>query len=261
MNKKYYKRLGQNFLQDEFVIKKIISFINPKFNDCLIEIGPGFGALTYPISFYVKKLNAIEIDKKLFIFLKKKFLHKKVFLFNKDVMKFDFFNLIKNKNKKIRIFGNLPYSISTQLIFYLIKYNHYISDMYFMFQKEVANRLIAKPGNKSYGRLSIISQYFYDIKILYTVEAKSFKPKPKVDSIFLQFLPKKIFIYNIKISTLDIILKKSFEKRRKTLKNNLKNFISCETLDDLSINYKLRAEKISKEQFYKLAFFYEKNKV
>lgn len=263
-NKKYYvrKRFGQNFLKDKLIIKKIVSFINPQFNDLIVEIGPGLGSLTYPISYYVSNLNAIEIDKDLFLYLKKKYINNKITFFNQNVMKFNFFNLTKNKNQKLRIFGNLPYNISTNLIFYLFQYSDYISDMFFMFQKEVANRLIANPGNKSYGRLSVMSQYYYDIKCLLTVSPESFIPKPKVNSVFLKISPKKNFLYKINTFFLDKILKEAFSKRRKIISNSLKNIFSYEKLDYLLINPILRAEDISQEQFYKLAYFYEKeNKI
>lgn len=252
------KRFGQNFLKDKYIIKKIISFINPKINDLLVEIGPGLGALTYPISYYVDHLYAIELDKKLFLYLKENInFNKKITIFNTDVMNFNFLDLKKNKNQKIRIFGNLPYNISTQIIFYLFKYHYYINDMYFMFQKEVADRLVAIPGSKNYGRLSVMSQYYYDIKKLLHVPSESFIPKPKVKSTFVKLLPRKKNLYKINIFILDIILKEAFSKRRKIISNSLKNIFSCNILDKLLISNTLRAENISKEQFYQLAYFYE----
>lgn len=262
-NKKYYpkKNLGQIFLKDKKIINKIINTIKPNSKDILVEIGPGLGSLTNYIIKYIDKMFAIEFDKHLYFILKNNpFFLNKVYFYQKDVMKFNFFNLLKNKEENLRIFGNLPYNISTNIIFYLLKFRNIIKDMHFMFQKEVANRLIAKPNCKNYGKLSVMAQYYYDIYPIFDISPESFSPIPKVYSTLIRVIPKKNFPYHINISFLETILRKSFGKRRKILSNSLKEIFSCNFLDNLMINSKLRAENISVDQYCKMAFFYQLEK-
>lgn len=261
-NKKYFikKKLSQIFLKDINIIESIINTIQPQKKDLLVEIGPGFGALTNKIIKYIDIMHAIELDKNLFLYLKNNsLLIKKVIFYNQDVMKFNFFNL-KNKKKKLRIFGNLPYNISTKILFYLSKFSNIITDMHFMFQKEVANRLVAQPNCKNYGRLSVMAQYFYNIYPIFNISSKYFLPQPKVDSTLLKVTPKKNFSYQINYIILNEILKKSFNKRRKMLRNSLKEIFSCDFLNRLLIDGQLRAENISVEQYCKMTFLYEKEK-
>ena len=223
------KRFGQNFLQDKNIIDKIINSIDIKSSDNIVEIGPGLGAITKYILDLPKRLDLIELDKDIILFLIEKLLKNKLnnnsnsnntdsnydnnnnishiddisnitnnsnqyFLHQGDVLNFDFNKIINNlnNNEKIRIIGNLPYNISTQLLFYIIQYIDNIENMYFMLQYEVAERLIAKPKTKSYGRLSILMQYYFDIDILFNVLPQVFYPIPKVNSAFVKFTPKNI---------------------------------------------------------------------
>lgn len=258
LSKKYTpkKYLGQNFLHDKNIIDKIINFINPKKKDTLIEIGPGLAALTKPICHFVDKLFVIELDKDIIILLKKFHFYKKLIVFNMNVMHFNFQKLFIQENNILRIFGNIPYNISVQLILYLIQFQKYILDINFMIQKEVADRLIAKPGNKLYGRLSIITQCYYDINIGFNIFSKSFFPIPKVNSSFIKMTPKLKVLYPLnKINFLKKITFLAFKKRRKMLKNSLMGICDENSLLNLNINPNIRAENVSIYEYCKLADF------
>ncbi|MCW5197638.1 16S rRNA (adenine(1518)-N(6)/adenine(1519)-N(6))-dimethyltransferase RsmA [Buchnera aphidicola] len=260
-NKKYKyktfipkKKFGQNFLKDSVIIEKIIKCINPLKNDLLIEVGPGLGALTIPICNIVDTLNVIDIDVDMLNFLKSKVNFSKINFFLKDVCNFNFLKFYSNnKKKKIRIFGNLPYNISTSLLINLTKVNFIIKDMYFMFQREVANRILSHPNSKLYGRLSILIQYFFKVKKLFDISPNSFYPSPKIYSTFLKFSPHKIFPqFNFDLNILSKITKIAFSRRRKILRNSLKNLFTEEILLKLNINSKLRAENLSLKKYCKL---------
>ncbi|XBC39355.1 MAG: 16S rRNA (adenine(1518)-N(6)/adenine(1519)-N(6))-dimethyltransferase RsmA [Buchnera aphidicola (Nurudea shiraii)] len=244
------KFLGQNFLIDKCVIKHIISRINPQKKDVMIEIGPGLGALTYDISKFPCKLFLIEYDKdlayKLFLFYRDM---SNVKIFSENALKFDFLRVRKNF-ELIRIFGNLPYNVSVALLCYFFTYYNIIFDMHLMFQKEVADRLLAVPGTKNYGRLSVISQYFYNITNLLDVFPRSFRPIPKVNSNFLRFTihkKNKNFVKNV--SNLQKITTLAFSKRRKMIKNSLFELFSEDVLTSLDIDPKCRAENLSITQY------------
>lgn len=253
MNYKFVsnKSLGQNFLIDLNVINNIIKFINPSRHDLMIEIGPGLGALTDPMCRILDQLIAIEYDRTLAD--KLNYLNN-LKIYVQDVLKFDFFDFFNKSNHFVRIFGNLPYNISVKLLFYLFPFNKHIVDMHFMFQKEVADRLLAIPGTKHYGRLSIIVQYYYDINFLFNVSSKSFFPIPKVNSIFLKLKPHKKLIYYVKnMNQLYLITKIAFSQRRKMIKNSLSLLFNERVLELLSIDSTMRAENLSIEQYCKLS--------
>jgi len=256
------KKYGQNFLINQNIVQDIIKIINPKIKDTLVEIGPGLAALTKPICQLLEKLIVIEVDLNLISLLKKRSFYSKLKIFYQDALTFDFRNLFYQKNQLIRVFGNLPYNISTSLIIFLFSKIQFIQDMNFMLQKEVAERLIAVPGNKSYGRLSIISQYYCNIKILLNVGPENFRPIPKVHSVFVNLTPhidSPYFVYDINI--LSNITKHAFQNRRKILRHTLKSFFSEKQLIQLDINPNLRAENISIFQYCQLAnFIYKKTK-
>ncbi|WP_367670556.1 16S rRNA (adenine(1518)-N(6)/adenine(1519)-N(6))-dimethyltransferase RsmA [Sodalis-like secondary symbiont of Drepanosiphum platanoidis] len=267
MNKYIYKNykvkkfFGQNFLIDKKLINSIISIINPKLNQNIIEIGPGFGSLTYPILKKNNNLTVIEIDKNLSSYLLlNNILKKNINIIESDARKINLSKLCNNKKKSLRIIGNLPYNISIQLLFHLFKYIEYIDDMYLMFQKEVANRLTGKINNKSYGKLSIMAQYKCYIKSVLDIPSIAFRPIPKVNSSLVYFLPykkPKYFIYCKK--TLNNIVFSAFNQRRKTIKKSLKNFFKIKEFKILGINEKLRAENITLKQYCSLSNFYTKN--
>lgn len=247
--------LGQVFLVDNFFIKKIVDFFNPKINENIIEIGPGFGALTFPIIDRVKSITLIELDKNLAnFFLKNNKYKDKLNVIIKDVIKVDFNLIAQNNGFKIRIIGNLPYYISTSLIFHLFKYVYRIKDMCFMFQKEVADRLLAKKNNKKYGFLSVITQYIFKIVKLIMIPSVAFFPKPKVDSVMVSLVPHKNNPYPFcKIKNLCFITKQAFNQRRKIIKNSLSNFFDIKDFEELKIDPYSRAENLSIEDYCNLA--------
>lgn len=253
------KKLGQNYLINKKIINKIISTINPKKQDVLVEIGPGLGSLTKQIIKLINFLKLIEIDKNLVFFLKNQSFNNKIKIYNENAIKFDYKKIIKNNNK-IRIFGNIPYNISTKLLFHLLKYYKNIKDITFLMQKELAARIAAKKNNKTYGRLSVIIQYLYKVKLIFNIPPNSFKPKPKVYSTLIQLTKKNnLNICNNYIKYLIFITKISFNKRRKIIKNSLKNFFSISELVKLGINYNLRAENLSIHEYCILAKYLFKN--
>ncbi|XBC42412.1 MAG: 16S rRNA (adenine(1518)-N(6)/adenine(1519)-N(6))-dimethyltransferase RsmA [Buchnera aphidicola (Meitanaphis elongallis)] len=250
------KRLGQNFLIDSDVINNIISSINPKKTDIMIEIGSGLGALTHYIYKFLNKLFLIEYDSDLVARLRLSYQNiDKITIFSKNVLEFNFVHIEQKFYDSIRIFGNLPYNISVAILLYLFKYNN-IVDMHFMFQKEVANRLLASPGTKNYGRLSIISQYFCKMIRLFDINPTSFKPIPKVSSTFLRLVPYKSRKYYVKnIKNLSKVTSLAFGQRRKIVRHSLSSLFSENVLIALGIDPMLRAENISIMQYCKLSNF------
>ncbi|MBN1683895.1 MAG: 16S rRNA (adenine(1518)-N(6)/adenine(1519)-N(6))-dimethyltransferase RsmA [Gammaproteobacteria bacterium] len=247
------KRFGQNFLCDSMVVEKIIAAIAPKKTDRVVEIGPGLGALTTRMLPIVGKMMAIEIDRDLIPKLRRQCQHLgELTIYQTDVLKFDFSSLDNNDHHKLRIIGNLPYNISTPLIFHLLNYANLIKDMHLMFQKEVGERLGAKVGSKKYGRLTVMAQYFCKIELLFIAPPEAFKPKPKIQSAFVRLIPYKVPPYQSRnFDLFQKIVKTAFIKRRKTLKNALKNFpeLPENWPEKTGIDPHLRPEQISIEQY------------
>ena len=243
------KRFGQNFLVDHQVINQIISTIAPKKDDNIIEIGPGKGALTFPLAEYLEHLSVIEIDRDLITILEAQN-NQKISIYNSDALAFDF----NQFSEKLRIVGNLPYNISSPLLFHLLSYKDNIIDMTFMLQKEVVERIVASPGSKSYGRLSVVMQAFFDAELMFIVPKDSFDPQPKIESAILYLKTKSApLVQNLK--PLENIVKLAFSQRRKTLKNCLKSKLNqSQTTIDLS----QRAEMLTLENFVTLMNDYEK---
>jgi len=243
------KRFGQNFLIDDQIINRIVSTISPKKSDNIVEIGPGKGALTFPLLEHLDHLSVIEIDRDLISFLKLK-KKDKLTIYEADALKFDY-GLISNN---LRIVGNLPYNISSPLLFYLLSRRNQIIDMTFMLQKEVVDRIVARHGSKTYGRLSVMMQTFFEVESMFTVPKESFDPQPKIESAILYLKTKtKPLTENTKL--LEKIVKISFSQRRKTLKNCLKSTLSQE---QTKIDLSQRAEMLSVENFITLMKDYEK---
>ena len=243
------KRFGQNFLVDEQVINQIVSTVSPEKNDTVIEIGPGKGALTFPLINHLEKIHVIEIDRDLISLLQKKN-NKKISIHESDALVFNFDQFKQN----IRIVGNLPYNISSPLLFHLLNYRDNIIDMTFMLQKEVVDRIVATPGNKVFGRISVIMQAFFDTELMFVVPKESFNPQPKIESAILYLKTKsKPLVQNSK--PLEEIVKIAFSQRRKTLKNCLKSVLDQSQTD---IDLSQRAEMLSVENFVTLMNDYEK---
>ena len=244
------KRFGQNFLTDTQVVERIVSTIAPKENDHLLEIGPGQGAMTLPLLDQVNKLHVIEIDRDL-IALLKSFNTDKLVIHEGDALKFD----LNTLPSPLRVVGNLPYNISSPILFHLLTQRERIQDMTFMLQKEVVERMVAQPGSKTYGRLSVMMQAFFECELIFIVPPESFDPAPKVDSAIVYLKPLKQALTN-NLPVFEKIVKACFAQRRKTLKNNLKSLI---TPEQTQIDLSQRAEVLSLEDFITLSHDYEKN--
>lgn len=253
MNHQPRKRFGQNFLTDTHVIEHIVAAFMPQPGQQIIEIGPGLGALTAQLLPIIKKLQVIELDRDIIPKLREKcetLIDKPddLTIYNEDVLKFDFNTF--DTARPLRIIGNLPYNISTPLIFLLLGHAINIEDMYFMLQKEVVDRMIAKPGNKQYGRLSVMTQYYCEVNKLFDVDASSFTPPPKVQSAFVQLRPYSILPVVAKDEKqLKNIVTLAFSQRRKTLRNSLRDVLDEQSIIELGINPAVRAENLSIEQF------------
>lgn len=219
------KRFGQNFLVDHNIINAIVSTINPKDSDFLIEIGPGLGALTRDVCEKVESLTVIEVDNDIVAKLSTDpFLSKKLHIINKDVLTVDFTSLIPQQTTKVKVFGNLPYNISTPLMLHLFKQDGIFDEMTFMLQKEVVDRLIAAPNSKDYGRLSLITQYYCRVLPVCEVPPEAFRPAPKVDSAVVMLIPyKELPLKAINIEDFERLTSFAFSQRRKTIKNALSN--------------------------------------
>ncbi len=221
------KRFGQNFLHDDYIIDSIVAAIAPQADDNIVEIGPGLGALTEPVAAKVNCLNVVELDRDLAIRLEQHpILSKKLKITQADAMQFDFGQLAQ-EGKQLRVFGNLPYNISTPLMFHLFEYANKIKDMHFMLQKEVVNRLCAGPNSKAYGRLTVMAQYYCRIIPVLEVPPTAFKPAPKVDSAVVRLEPYDTppFIAN-SMKTLNQVCSMAFNQRRKTIRNCLRDILS-----------------------------------
>jgi 16S rRNA (adenine1518-N6/adenine1519-N6)-dimethyltransferase len=248
------KRFGQNFLQDTSIIDSILIAATPDCNEHWVEIGPGQGALTAPLLRTGVKLDLIELDRDLVAYLTRKFAnHDQLAIHSQDALTFDFSQLATTETP-LHIIGNLPYNISTPLLFHLMKYTDHIHSMYFMLQKEVVERICAAPGSKRYGRLSIMLQYYCHAEPLFDVPPESFSPQPKVMSAIFKLTPHNqapVDIANLK--HLNQVVTQAFSQRRKTLRNSLKKSFTEAEISALDINPELRAEAISLAEFARLS--------
>ncbi len=247
------KRFGQNFLIDQGVIAKIVSAIGPRQNQHLVEIGPGLGALTLPLAESGAMLTAVELDRDLVERLKQDFRQfKNLQLVCGDALKLDFAEIFAGEDR-LRIVGNLPYNISTPLIFHLLKFAARIQDMHFMLQKEVVDRMAAQPGASEYGRLSVMVQYHCRVRSLLAVPAGSFDPQPRVHSAVVQLHPTAHDPVSKSEACLDRIVRAAFNNRRKTVRNCLRAELSEEQILQQGIDPGLRPENLSVQDYVKLA--------
>jgi 16S rRNA (adenine1518-N6/adenine1519-N6)-dimethyltransferase len=244
------KRFGQNFLHDPGIINKIIRAVKPGEGDHLVEIGPGQGAITSELLNSGCRLDAIELDRDLVPRLQQLFATKDNFhIHQADALEFDFATL-QLQGEKLRVVGNLPYNISTPLIFHLLEQQALIRDMHFMLQLEVVKRLAAVPGSKTYGRLSVMTQYYCQVEALFEVPPEAFNPKPKVTSAVVRLTPYSQLPFPAhNINTLQSLLRNVFNQRRKTLRNTLKSQLSQQQMQALPVDLGARPETISLQQF------------
>ena len=248
------KRFGQNFLIDPYVVAGIVAAINPQRDDHLVEIGPGLGILTESLLPCVNAMDAIELDRDIIPKLARNCSDKgQLQIHAIDALKFDFAELVSD-GRPLRIVGNLPYNISTPLMFHLLEKREIIHDMHFMLQKEVVDRLAASPNSKSYGRLTVAMQYHCRVEALMDVPPESFSPAPKVNSAVVRLTPhsEPPVVVN-DVGMLDKLVTQAFSQRRKTLRNTLKPMLSAEKMESLGIDATRRAETLGLEEFARLA--------
>ena len=244
------KRFGQNFLVDHGVIAAIVSAINPKRDDVVVEIGPGLGAITEPLMQRVDHLHVVEIDRDLIARLKKQHPPERMTIHEGDALAFDFSSIGKN----LRLVGNLPYNISTPLLFHLADYVDVLHDMHFMLQKEVVERMVAEPGNADFGRMSVMLQYRFYLEWLIDVPPESFDPPPKVQSAVVRLIPKPASELTAKsLEKLSQVVLTAFSQRRKMLRNTMKGMLSDAGFAELGIAPTLRPEDVSVEDYVRIA--------
>lgn len=244
------KRFGQHFLHDKNIIQRILDVFHPLSTQHIVEIGPGQGALTAPLLTLLKKLEVIEIDSDLIPALDTRCKnYGTLTIYHQDVLQFNFDDIIKTL--PLRIIGNLPYNISTPLLFHLLKFSPHIADMHVMLQREVGERIVAKPKDKMYGRLSVMVQYHCEAALLFPVPASAFYPPPQVESCFIRLIPHQNLPYPaLHYSQFKTVVNEAFSHRRKTLRNSLKKFFSDEDWKKIgSIDSHLRPEEMSVANF------------
>jgi len=247
------KRFGQHFLHDRGIVARIVAAFDPRPQDHVVEIGPGPGALTRAMIGQVGTFEAVEIDRDLVARLRNEYPADRLTLHVADALNFDFCRLIQNDHK-LRLIGNLPYNISTPLLFHLLDQAKCLQDMLFMLQKEVVDRLAAPPGGKDYGRLSVMIQWRCRVENLFDVAPGAFSPPPKVRSSVVRLTPYDTLPIPVRDKDrFAAVVKAAFATRRKTLKNNLKGLVPPETLVALDIDPQRRAETLSLAEFAKLA--------
>ena len=244
------KRFGQNFLIDDGIIASIISVIMPRRGDNLVEIGPGLGALTDPLLTRLDRLQVVEIDRDLIARLHGLYPPERLVIHEGDVLEFDFASL----GDDLRVVGNLPYNISTPLLFRFAAYARHIRDVHVMLQREVVERMVAAPGDSEFSRLSVMLQYRFDMEKLIDVPADSFDPAPKVESAVVRLTPLHPLPHPAHNETLFAeVVSRAFSQRRKTLRNTLQGMVSAEQLAALGINAGARAQELSVADFVRIA--------
>ncbi|MDH5511996.1 MAG: 16S rRNA (adenine(1518)-N(6)/adenine(1519)-N(6))-dimethyltransferase RsmA [Gammaproteobacteria bacterium] len=243
------KRFGQHFLRDRNAIGRIVEALALHASDHVVEIGPGRGALTRELAARLPHFDAVEFDRDLVAHLQSEFPSGRLTLFQADALEFDFCRLVKT-GQKLRLVGNLPYNISTPLLFHLLDQARCIEDMLFMLQKEVVQRMCAAPGGKDYGRLTVMIQYRCRVEKFFDVPPGAFNPPPKVDSTVVRLVPHPAAPVELKDEeTFAKVVRMAFASRRKTLRNNLKALLSTEQLLSLGIDPGRRAETLSLAEF------------
>ena len=244
------KRFGQNFLTDQGIIQSIVRAIDPQPDDIMVEIGPGLGALTDPLLKILPRLHVVEIDRDIIARLENNYPKARLTIHAGDALKFDFSSL----GERIRVVGNLPYNISTPILFHLSEYVANIMDMHFMLQKEVVERMVAAPSAPEYGRLSVMLQYRYAMELQFIVPPDAFHPAPKVESAIVRMIPYAQLPHPAQDEALfGAIVTAAFGQRRKTLRNTLRAYLDDAGFAALGINPGLRAENLGVAEFVAIA--------
>ncbi len=246
------KQFGQNFLVDQNIIADIVRAIRPAAEDNMVEIGPGLGAMTRPLMQHLSRLHVVEIDRDIIARLKTDYPQDKIVIHEGDALKFDFATL----GTPLRIVGNLPYNISSPLLFHFAKYAEGITDMHFMLQNEVVERMVAEPSTAAFGRLSVMLQYRFYMEKLLDVPPQSFRPAPKVDSAIVRMIPLPASQITVKDEALYAkVVASAFGQRRKTLRNTLRDYLAEGDFSRLDINPQLRAENLGVAEYTRIANF------
>jgi 16S rRNA (adenine1518-N6/adenine1519-N6)-dimethyltransferase len=244
------RRFGQNFLVDRAYVDRIVQAIDPRADDHAVEIGPGLGALTGPLLERVSALHVVEIDRDIVTRLGSQFAPERLIVHQGDALRFDFATL----GPELRLIGNLPYNISSPMLFHAARFAPMIRDCHFMLQREVVERMVAVPGGKTHGRLSVMLQYRFRVEKLFDVPAGAFRPVPRVDSAFVRLMPHAVLPAPAKDERVfATLVTKAFGQRRKTLRNALADFVSAAELAALGIDPGLRPEALSVEDFVRVA--------
>ena len=245
------KRFGQNFLTDKKLLEDLVNLINVASNDKVLEIGPGKGDLTKILVNICNSYFGIELDKDLLIFLKKKFPKNINAFIGGDILKLNPSEIYASK--EFRVIGNIPYNISSPILDWCEKHYEKILDMHFMLQKEFALRCAGNEKTSSYGRLSVICNYLYEVTILKEVSKEFFNPEPKVDSLFVRFYPKKKKVNQKELHNLKKVTRALFNKKRKKISNSLEDILYKESIKKLNLNLNLRPDELSLNEFLQIS--------
>ena len=246
------KRFGQNFLTDDHVLHNIIDEIGPRQGDTMVEIGPGLAAMTSLLLKELDHMHVVELDRDLVARLEKAYPREKLTIHAGDALKFDFGAIPVPEGKKLRVVGNLPYNISSPLLFHLADFAAVIEDQHFMLQKEVVERMVAEPGTKAYGRLSVMLQWRYDMALLFVVPPTAFDPPPQVDSAIVRMVPTRRQL-PADAGALEAVVQKAFSQRRKVIRNCVAGMFNEQQLVDAGIDPGARPEAVGLEQYVALA--------
>jgi 16S rRNA (adenine1518-N6/adenine1519-N6)-dimethyltransferase len=246
------KRFGQNFLHDQYVLDDIISAINPQPGDTMVEIGPGLAAMTKLLSKELDHMHVVELDRDLVARLKNDFSPARLTIHAGDALKFDFGGIPVPAGRKLRVVGNLPYNISSPLLFHLAEIAPQVQDQHFMLQKEVVERMVAEPGTKAYSRLSVMLQWRYDMSLLFVVPPTAFDPPPKVESAIVRMIPVQSPLPCDR-ETLEAVVLKAFSQRRKVIRNCVAGMFTEAQLREAGIDPGLRPEAVGLAQYVALA--------
>lgn len=246
------KRFGQNFLTDDSVLLNIILAINPQPQDTMVEIGPGLAAMTKLLLQGVEQMHVVELDRDLVERLKKNFDPKKLIIHSADALQFDFSTIPVPAGSKLRVVGNLPYNISSPLLFHLAEIAPHVQDQHFMLQKEVVERMVAAPGSKAYGRLSVMLQWRYQMELMFIVPPTAFEPPPRVESAIVRMIPLANPLHCDQQKLEQVVLK-AFSQRRKVIRNCLAGMFTENDLIEVGIDPQLRPETIPLAQYVALA--------
>ena len=246
------KRFGQNFLTDQAVLHDIIAAIDPQADDAMVEIGPGLAAMTRLILERARQLHVVELDRDLVVRLNKEFDPARLVVHAADALKFDFNSIPVPQGQKLRVVGNLPYNISSPLLFHLAEIAPQVQDQHFMLQKEVVERMVAEPGSKAYGRLSVMLQWRYHMELMFIVPPQAFDPPPKVDSAIVRMIPLREQLA-CEQNDLEVVVTQAFSQRRKVIRNCLSPLFVESELIDAGVSPQARPEDVPLEQFVALA--------